>query len=476
MCRMARARLLIVLSRDRLPSIPNVRPRVTPETSKERFHRMLLLGVQRLRGRPVGAYIRKLQEWESLEPKAFQRLRADRLADTLAYAKRSVPLYRSGPWSEAIGGGDAEALQSWPVLERAMIQASGSELLSQSNTRSHYFRRTAGSTGAALGIAMDTDAAAWAWATDYRGLLWHGIPVGARSIYAYRQRESALAEWMRNRETLLTSDLSPPRLTEAVKYLQVAKPTYVSGYVSAVCEMAQHAMLFASSRSRPLVPFVKVFGEMLHKFQRYQIEQGLGSRVIETYGCSETGTVGYECPAGSLHVFAEHVEVEILRDGKPVEPGEVGDIVLTCTTNRVMPLIRYRVGDRGRLSPDPCRCRRPHPVIAGIEGRVGDVLLTAAGGRVHGTALGDLLKGVTAKSPTAIGRVLFQQEDQRTWTVLVQPGPDYGDGIATLLVDGVKAIFGEECRVTVKPVLEMPREPSGKFRFYRAARPPVSTT
>jgi len=65
---------------------------------------MLLLGVQRLRGRPVGAYIRKLQEWESLEPKAFQRLRADRLADTLAYAKRSVPLYRSGPWSEAIGG------------------------------------------------------------------------------------------------------------------------------------------------------------------------------------------------------------------------------------------------------------------------------------------------------------------------------------------------------------------------------------
>jgi hypothetical protein len=56
--------------------------RVRPETAGERFHRLLLLGVQRLRGRPVGSYIRKFQEWECLEPKAFDRLRAERLAQT----------------------------------------------------------------------------------------------------------------------------------------------------------------------------------------------------------------------------------------------------------------------------------------------------------------------------------------------------------------------------------------------------------
>ena len=182
-------------------------------------------------------------------------------------------------------------------------------------------------------------------ATDYRGLLWHGIPVGARSMLVSRQREGTLAEWIRNRRHLLTGDLSSARLTEAVKYLQTARPTYVSGYVSAVAELARHAKLVAARGARSLVPFVKVFGEMLHDFEREEIERGLGARVIETYGCSETGTVGYECPAGSLHVFAEHVEVEILRDGMRVETGEAGDIVLTCTTNRVMPLIRYRVGD-----------------------------------------------------------------------------------------------------------------------------------
>ncbi len=123
--------------------------------------------------------------------------------------------------------------------------------------------------------------------------------------------------------------------------------------------------------------------------------------------------------------------MEVLIDGQPARPGDMGDIALTCTTNRVMPLIRYRVGDRGRLSPDPCSCGLPHPVLCDIQGRVGDVLLTAAGGRVHGTAvLGGLLKKVHAKGPsTAIGQILFEQHDSRTWTVLVQPGPGFGDEV-----------------------------------------------
>jgi phenylacetate-CoA ligase len=136
-----------------------------------------------------------------------------------------------------------------------------------------------------------------------------------------------------------------------------------------------------------------------------------------------------------------------------------------------MPLIRYRVGDRARLLPDPCSCGRPHPVISNIEGRSGDVLLTSSGQQVHGTAaLGGLLKKVHAKtSPEAIRQVVFEQHDSRTWTVLVQPGPDFGDVVAAALVDGVRSVFGAECKVTVKPVPEIPREPSGKLRFYRRA-------
>jgi phenylacetate-CoA ligase len=442
---------------------------LTPEPYKDRFHRVLYLAVQSLRGRPLGAYIRQLCEWERLDPASFQRLRAERLAGTLNYAKTRVPLYRSDQWRAAFERADPSDLRSWPVLEREQVQARNAELLVQPLPSRHYFRRTAGSTGKPVAIGVNPQGAAWAWANDYRGLLWHGIRVGTGSLALINQRESVLAQWILNRKALVTSDLSPARLSEGLRYLQTARPTYVAGYVSAVAELARYAKLVAASPPRPLVPFVKVLGEILYPFQRQEIEEGLGARVIETYGCNETGTVAYECPAGSLHIFAEHVEVEILRDGEPVEPGETGDITLTCTTNRVMPLIRYQVGDRGRLSPDPCSCGRPHPVIAGIEGRIGDVLLTATGGRVHGAALAQLLKDAITRTPGAMGRVFFEQHDTLTWTILVQPGPDFGDGIATMLADGVRGLFGSECRVAVKVVPEIPNEPSGKFRFYRRA-------
>ncbi len=419
----------------------------------------------------MGAYIRQLQEWERLDPGAFQLLRAERLAQTLDYARTRVPMYRSGAWNAAFQRGDARELRSWPVLERDVIQTHEMEMLAQPTPRGLFFRGTSGSTGTPLRVGMDPSAAAWAWAADYQGLLWHGIRVGARALTMRPRTAGPVGEWIRNNHLVPATDLSPGRLTEAVRFMERNPTTYVWGYVSAVVELARHARLI-NSGSRPLVPFAKVFGEMLYPFQRELIEQGLGARVIETYGCNETGTVGYECPAGSLHVFSEHVEVEILKDGEPAQPGEMGEIVLTCTTNRAMPLIRYRVGDRGRLSPDPCPCGRAHPILSGIEGRTGDLLLTASGAQVHGTAaLGGLLKKVHAKAPAgSIRQILFEQHDALTWTVMVEPGPGFSDLVASDLVYGVRSVFGEQCGVTVKPVQVIPREPSGKFRFYRTAK------
>jgi phenylacetate-CoA ligase len=443
---------------------------VRPLSASDRFHRILYLSVQRARGRPLGPYIRQLQEWGSLDSMSFRALCEQRVVETLEYARSTVPLYRSGSWAAAFRGADHRDLRTWPVLERQTIQAHEAEMLAQREVRGRYFRSTSGSTGSPLRVWMDPAAAAWAWAADYHGLLWHGIQVGARALTLRPQTAGAIGEWIRNNRLVTATDLSPARLEAAVRDLERRDTTYVWGYVSAVVELAEQARLMGA-RSRPLVPYAKVFGEMLYPFQRRIIEEGLGARVIETYGCNETGTVAYECPAGSIHVFADHVTVEILKDGEPVRPGEMGDIVLTCTTNRTMPLIRYRVGDRGRLLPDPCSCGRPHPVLEGIEGRSGDVLLTSSGTQVHGTAaLGGVLKKVHATTPPeSIRQVLFEQHDPRTWIVLVQPGPGFEDQAAAVLVEGVQAVFGNQCTVTVKQVPVIPREPSGKFRFYRTA-------
>lgn len=47
-----------------------------------------------------------------------------------------------------------------------------------------------------------------------------------------------------------------------------------------------------------------------------------------------------------MKVLKSNVFVEI-KEGKNTQPGEVGEIVVTSLTNRLMPLIRYSTGDYG---------------------------------------------------------------------------------------------------------------------------------
>lgn len=446
----------------------------------ERLHGDLYFALQKLRGRPVRARMRQLQRWERLDRAAFERLCAARLAETLAHAKRRVPLYSTEVWREAFRRYDPSDVRSWPVLERETVQSRGAELLAQPVPESLHYHSTSGSTGRPLRVAFDREADTWNRASIYRTLLWHGIPVGAPRVMLAVPAASAppLMDWVRNLKFFSVRDLSAARLGEVLDYVVRTRPTYLWGLPSAILELARYARDEAPHLPRPVVPYVRVWGEMLFPAQREEIGQALGARLIETYGCEEIGMIAHECPAGSLHVLGEQVRVEILRDGKPAAPGEVGDIALTALRNRAMPLVRYRIGDRGALASDPCSCGRPHPVLTAIEGRMGDVLCAADGTPVYGGMLASGLWKILGHAPTgAIGKVLYEQLDPLSWRVLVEAGPGFDDRLVAELVESVRGPFGARCQVEVQRVAEIPREPSGKFRYYRTVagnspRPP----
>ncbi len=78
---------------------------------------------------------------------------------------------------------------------------------------------------------------------------------------------------------------------------------------------------------------------------------------------------------------SEGVLLEILDEsGKPCPPGEPGRVVATDLHNFAMPLIRYEVGDYAEWG-QACVCGRSLPVLARINGRVHDVLVTRDGRR-----------------------------------------------------------------------------------------------
>ena len=108
-------------------------------------------------------------------------------------------------------------------------------------------------------------------------------------------------------------------------------------------------------------------GEVLYDHQRELISETFGVPVANGYGARDAGFIAHECPAGKMHIAAEHVIVEILDEsGQSVPKGEVGEIVITNLDGYAMPFIRYKTGDLGALADEQCPCGRGLPLMKEI--------------------------------------------------------------------------------------------------------------
>jgi phenylacetate-CoA ligase len=112
---------------------------------------------------------------------------------------------------------------------------------------------------------------------------------------------------------------------------------------------------------------------------RRRIEGAFGAPVYDQYGCNDGGVLAQTCHAGRFHV-AENVSLlEVFEGDTPCPPGVEGELVVTNLHARVIPFLRYRVGDRAVLGRDPCPCGRRGTTLERILGRTGDRLRLPGG-------------------------------------------------------------------------------------------------
>src|SRR5262249_33994663 len=84
--------------------------------------------------------------------------------------------------------------------------------------------------------------------------------------------------------------------------------------------------------------------------------------------------------------------IEIVKNGMPCEPGELGEVLLTDLHNYGMPLIRYKLGDVASWKGKDCPCGRGLPLLSVVEGRVVGLLTTPGGKIVSGAFIPHLFK------------------------------------------------------------------------------------
>lgn len=437
-------------------------------TLESRLHGGLYLLLQQLRARPVARFMRRLALTEALAPVALQGHIREKLSGTLALARDRVPYYGSGRWEAAFRARDPREIRSWPVLERHDLANHFAALHVRRAGPLDANRRSSATTGGGVRVSMHCHAAAWQWAWEHHVMGLHGFPLGTPALVLWGGGITPFQNWVRNRTFFSTTDLTIERLDAATDAFLDGGVKAVWTYPSAAFQLARHVAARGAGGARRL-PFVKVGGEPLFAFQRREIERHLGRRVINFYGASEVGPVAAECPSGSMHVFSENLHLEILQGDDPVRVGELGDLVLTPLTNPVMPLVRYRIGDRARLAPEPCPCGSPRPVLAQIQSRREETFLAADGSRRHISALIDGVADVVRRAPpSALRQVAFQHHGGEGWTVFVEgtkgASPSVQEGLRAL----VRREVGPRADVRVRWTSLIPREKSGKFRLYRA--------
>ncbi|WP_420129905.1 AMP-binding protein [Longimicrobium sp.] len=157
---------------------------------------------------------------------------------------------------------------------------------------------------------------------------------------------------------------------DRVRYLDALAPEVYTGDPLSLAELAA---LPLSTKPRALLSTSMALQPGL----RARLQARFGCPVLDLYSLNESGPVAvYDDDEGG-HVLLQHrMYVEVLDDaGRPVPPGERGEVTLTGGFNPYLPLLRYRTGDHAALRVAPGR----EPVLVGLQGRPPVRFRTAAG-------------------------------------------------------------------------------------------------
>jgi phenylacetate-CoA ligase len=409
------------------------------------------------------------------------RLRERRLAALLAHAAAHVPWYgaalaRAGvraPGDAAALAGDAAAFARLPLLEKEDLRRAAADLRARDRPRPARLRRTSGSTGRPVSVLVDARSAARHRAAKSRARGWLGVRPCERWAMLWGRDEprsrlhAAAVELSENRRVFHLADLEGPGGAPRISArLARFDPALLYGYSSGLARLASLS-LERGLAPPPSLRVAVATAEMLPEADRRRISRALGVPVALEYGLTEAQFVAGTCDAGSLHVAEENVLVEVLDGGRPAPPGRAGEIVVTDLHGLAAPLIRFRTGDTGALLDGPCPCGRAHRRLDLRIGRSCDLILLD--GRAHHPEVFTLPHDFPHFERVARFRVLRTAE--RAFTVEVVPA---GDGpfepVAAALARSARESLGPSVSLEVRAVPDLPRDPSGKLRYYLDAR------
>lgn len=411
-------------------------------------------------------FFRKAGRWSLAEAEAYQ---LEKLREMASYVYENVGFYRRLFDEAQLKPEDISSLDDWariPAMSKDYLRRDGAELIAAGyHSKDLVVSHTSGSSGMPMVCYHDRECLADVYASFWE---YHRPGVKRTDPYAAFQGMAIIPQsqvggpyWRMNRamnqRLYSIFHLSEDTISQYIEDIDRFKPVYIAGYANSIYLLAKLA------EEADIVPkwapkAVFSTSEQLFDSYRKTIERVFRTKVWDAYSQDETcGSISeYECDYYHYDRAYGYMEFE---DRETDRSHRVAEIICTGFLNKAWPLLRYRVGDVVEYeNVDRCpKCGRAGPIIYGIRGRTGDVLMTPSGRRLPHLPL--ILKNLRG-----IRQVQLVQKSRGEVTIRYVPAEDFaGDEDEGFMIDSFQRALNEPIRWTAEKLGEIPRTQTGKF-------------
>jgi len=214
----------------------------------------------------------------------------------------------------------------------------------------------------------------------------------------------------------------------------------------------------------PLIVLTYEFPSLIH---RRHLAAVFDTPIMSSYGTTESGYVFIECEHRRFHQNVDYCRVDFLPFRDDCGGPSLGKLLVTTFDNPWRSLIRFDVGDLGRLEPKPCSCgRKAGMTLALIEGRTANLTITPEGRPVTQAQVDRGLSTISR-----IDDYELRQTDESSYQLRIVGDTGFDSSSAEQAREVLREIFGSNARISVEKARDLAPGPSGKFQLVKALFP-----
>jgi phenylacetate-CoA ligase len=419
--------------------------------------------LNKTRNREWFQYLKVLLDNESMSRTRLLEKQQKDLADILSFAVENTEFYHRKYNTPHLQEKHINDISILPMLSKNDVLACRDRMVPYGiNKNDLRIGNTGGSTGIPLSFYYDNSKIELMRAGMCRSYMWSGWRPGQKilnfwgakqDIKNYTDLSGKFNSYISAEKTISAYEYTEKQMYEWVQSIHSYKPVLLQGYASILAELSKYII-----EQRLTVPntIVGVFStaEVLYDWQREIIESVFSCKVFNQYGSREIPNIACECRHGNLHVFTDMVYLE------SVAVNNEKKLLVTSLTNRVMPFIRYDIGDYGKLLDGECPCGSPFPLMEMGLCRSNDLLTAGNGKVIYPSYFIHLLDGVRG-----IKQYQFIQTEKNKIVLAMNTSTGFNPDTLKGIRERVKIEIDRNMVLEIDYVYEIKRTLSGKHRF-----------